>query len=243
MKKFILVSLLAALLTGCGAAVEAGAPSDPVRVIKEPVAELYIRETIEPEEVGPVGEEDKGNVEDESTMDAASDPEAEVSGEDPEAGDGLAGDPAADADLVGEEPEGPLLEDETLEEADAGQAVNASDDDDSAGVDAGGEDGSGEDGSGSGTAYLYGTCTISAYCPCSRCCGEWAGGPTASGVMPRAGRTAAADLPFGTRLLIDGHEYVVEDRGVSGMWIDIYVDSHEEALQLGLREAEVYIIG
>lgn len=236
MKKFILVSLLAALLTGCGAAVEAGAPSEPVRVIKEPVAELYIRETIEPEEVGPEGEEEEGNVEDEGTMDEAADAEADSSGEDPEAGDGLAGDPASDEDLVGEEPEWPLLEDTPLEEDDTDQAVNASADDDSAGDDASGGD------EGSGTAYLYGTCTISAYCPCSRCCGAWAGGPTASGVMPSAGRTVAADLPFGTRLLIEGHEYVVEDRGVSGMWIDIYVDSHEEALQLGLREAEVYIL-
>ena len=90
---------------------------------------------------------------------------------------------------------------------------------------------------------LYGVCTISHYCNCSQCCGKWAGGGTASGTTPTAGRTVAADLPFGTRLLINGHEYIVEDRGVSGMWIDIYCDSHEEALQRGLYQTEVYIVG
>ena len=92
-------------------------------------------------------------------------------------------------------------------------------------------------------ATLYGVCTISHYCNCSQCCGKWAGGGTASGTTPTAGRTVAADLPFGTRLLINGHEYIVEDRGVSGMWIDIYCDSHEEALQRGLYQTEVYIVG
>lgn len=89
---------------------------------------------------------------------------------------------------------------------------------------------------------LYGVCTITHYCSCSQCCGQWAGGATASGVMPTAGRTVAADLPFGTRLLINGQEYVVEDRGVSGMWIDIYCSSHEEALNRGLYQTEVYIL-
>lgn len=93
-----------------------------------------------------------------------------------------------------------------------------------------------------GSVRLWGTCTITFYCPCSRCCGTWAGGATASGTVPEAGRTVAADLPFGTRLMIEGHEYVVEDRGVGGMWVDIFVDSHTEALQRGMYQAEVYII-
>lgn len=89
---------------------------------------------------------------------------------------------------------------------------------------------------------LYGVCTISHYCNCSQCCGQWAGGATASGAMPTAGRTVAADLPFGTRLLINDQEYVVEDRGVSGMWIDIYCGSHSEALNKGMYQTEVYIL-
>lgn len=87
-----------------------------------------------------------------------------------------------------------------------------------------------------------GVFVLSAYCNCSACCGKWAGGATASGTIPTAGRTVASDLPFGTRLLINGHEYVVEDRGVSGNWIDIYMNSHSEACAFGLQEAEVFII-
>ena len=90
--------------------------------------------------------------------------------------------------------------------------------------------------------HLWGVATITHYCNCSACCGKWAGGGTASGTTPTAGRTVAADLPFGTRLLINGHEYIVEDRGVSGCWVDIYCDSHAEALARGMYQTEVYII-
>lgn len=89
---------------------------------------------------------------------------------------------------------------------------------------------------------LWGVATITHYCNCSICCGQWAGGGTASGTIPTAGRTVAADLPFGTRLLINGQEYIVEDRGVSGCWVDIYCDSHAEALARGMYQTEVYIL-
>ena len=89
---------------------------------------------------------------------------------------------------------------------------------------------------------LYGACTITHYCNCSQCCGQWAGGPTASGVMPEAGVTVAADLPFGTEIEINGERYTVQDRGVSGMWIDVYCSSHDEALSRGMYTADVYII-
>lgn len=92
------------------------------------------------------------------------------------------------------------------------------------------------------TTY-YGACRITFYCGCSQCCGQWAGGPTASGAMPTPGRTVANGvLPFGTRVLIEGQEYVVEDRGVSGDQFDIYVADHQEALNRGLYYADVYII-
>lgn len=87
-----------------------------------------------------------------------------------------------------------------------------------------------------------GVWTLTAYCNCSICCGKWAGGGTASGTTPTAGRTVAADLPFSTKLEINGHEYIVEDRGVSGAWVDIYFDTHAEAVAFGLRSAEVFII-
>lgn len=90
--------------------------------------------------------------------------------------------------------------------------------------------------------HLWGVATITHYCNCSACCGQWAGGGTASGTTPTAGRTVAADLPFGTRLLINGQEYIVEDRGVSGCWVDIYCDSHAEALARGMYQTEVWIL-
>ena len=34
-----------------------------------------------------------------------------------------------------------------------------------------------------------GTFTVYSYCPCAYCCGQWSGGPTASGTMPEEGRT------------------------------------------------------
>lgn len=91
--------------------------------------------------------------------------------------------------------------------------------------------------------YL-GDWTISFYCPCSECCGEWAGGPTASGTMPSAWWTAATgDLPFGTILYVDGlGTFEVQDRGTGYGWLDIYVSSHDEALANGLQTRAVYIV-
>lgn len=82
---------------------------------------------------------------------------------------------------------------------------------------------------------------ITYYCPCRRCCGRWSGGPTASGTMPEEGVTVASSLPFGTHILIDGDEYVVEDRGVTGMHIDIYLEDHQECLDRGVDYMEVYM--
>lgn len=91
--------------------------------------------------------------------------------------------------------------------------------------------------------HLYGNCRITFYCPGACCCGKWAGGGTASGVRATVNHTVAnGSLPFGTRLLIDGQEYVVEDRGVGAFEIDIFVASHEEALQRGLYYTDVFII-
>lgn len=76
---------------------------------------------------------------------------------------------------------------------------------------------------------------ISAYCPCVKCCLK-SDGITASGVKATPNRTVAVDgIPFGTRLLIDGNEYIVEDRVGSGKrLIDVFFSTHEEALNSGL---------
>ena len=85
---------------------------------------------------------------------------------------------------------------------------------------------------------------ISAYCPCRRCCLK-TDGITASGAKATPNRTVAVDgLPFGTRLLIDGIEYVVEDRVGSGKrLIDVFFNTHEEALNSGYwYDTEVFEI-
>lgn len=91
--------------------------------------------------------------------------------------------------------------------------------------------------------HYYGNCRITFYCPGSCCCGAYATGITASGVPVQANRTVAnGSLPFGTRVMIDGQEYVVEDRGVGGDQFDIFVWSHQEALARGLYYTDVYVI-
>lgn len=70
------------------------------------------------------------------------------------------------------------------------------------------------------------------------------GNLTASGTIPTAGRTcASSSLPLGSHVIIDGHEYIVEDRtGVGGNVIDIFVDSEEEALSLGRQYTTATIL-
>ena len=61
----------------------------------------------------------------------------------------------------------------------------------------------------------------------------------------RSGVTVAVDpeiIPYGTKLVINGNEYIAQDCGgaIYGNKIDIYCDSHEVALQLGKYTAEVF---
>lgn len=79
---------------------------------------------------------------------------------------------------------------------------------------------------------------LTGYCNCALCHGQ---GYTASGTVPQAGRTVAMNgIPFGTKLLINGGVYVVEDRGVPYGNVDIYHDTHDQALSFGVGYAEVY---
>lgn len=91
-------------------------------------------------------------------------------------------------------------------------------------------------------SYL-GTYKITHYCPCSQCCG-WSTGITASGTYATAGRTVACNsLPFGTQIMINGNIYIVEDTGgMSNSTIDIFVESHQEALNLGTYYTDVYLV-
>ena len=75
------------------------------------------------------------------------------------------------------------------------------------------------------------------------CCNGRNAGRTASGAPMQVGRTIATgrQYPFGTRLLINGTIYTVEDRGVPNGCIDILVGSHAEANRRGLFHTNVFI--
>ncbi len=91
------------------------------------------------------------------------------------------------------------------------------------------------------TTYL-GHFTLTAYCPCAKCCGH-STNRTASGTTPVAGRTVAmGGVPFGTKLMINGTVYTVEDRGTAYGTVDIFMNSHSDALQFGVQSADVYIV-
>lgn len=80
------------------------------------------------------------------------------------------------------------------------------------------------------------------YCECRKCNGKNAG-KTASGAPMTPGRTVAVgNLPFGTRLKINGKEYVVEDRGVHGNHVDILYRDHKSAWNHGVQYYEVFIL-
>ena len=98
---------------------------------------------------------------------------------------------------------------------------------------------------------------LTAYCPCVKCCGIWSSEhpkrlgtdyiqKTASGTIPTAGKTIGVDpgvISFGTTVLINGEEYIAEDKGGSlkNNRIDIFFNSHSDALSFGRKTAEVYI--
>lgn len=96
-------------------------------------------------------------------------------------------------------------------------------------------------GQSSGNTYL-GRFRLTGYCPCVQCCGK-SDGITASGTKATAGRTVAmGGVPLGTKLLINGVVYTVEDRGTSYSHVDIFFNTHGEALQFGSRYADVYLV-
>ena len=85
---------------------------------------------------------------------------------------------------------------------------------------------------------------VTAYCSCAKCCGK-ATGRTAAGTQATAGHTVAASgqFAFGTKLIINGQQYTVEDRGgaIQGNRIDIYMNSHAEAVAWGVKYLPVQV--
>lgn len=91
---------------------------------------------------------------------------------------------------------------------------------------------------------------LTAYCPCEQCCGKSEESPyygiTAYGYTATAGRTIAVDpniIPIGSEVIINGRTYVAEDVGgaIRENRIDIYFNTHQEALEFGIQCAEVFI--
>jgi 3D (Asp-Asp-Asp) domain-containing protein len=97
--------------------------------------------------------------------------------------------------------------------------------------------------SGQETSSTTRTMTVTAYCPCAKCCGRYADGITASGqpVTANRGRFVAADrsLPFGTLVSVPGYNegrpVPVLDRGgaIRGNHLDVFFPTHAEALRWG----------
>lgn len=62
----------------------------------------------------------------------------------------------------------------------------------------------------------------------------------------QAGRTIAVDprvIPLGSKIRMNGKEYVAEDTGgaIKGKRIDLFVESHNEAMRFGKKLIEVYV--
>jgi len=102
--------------------------------------------------------------------------------------------------------------------------------------------------------YL-GKYTVTAYCGCEICCGDYALNRTkgivygASGVELQEGVSVASSLPFGTNLIIEGNKYTVQDK--TAEWIedkyedkiiDFYFENHSDAVDFGKQVKDVYVI-
>lgn len=89
---------------------------------------------------------------------------------------------------------------------------------------------------------------VTAYCNenHTHICNDGNAKVTATGTIPTVGRTIAADpnvIPYDTKVIINGKEYIVEDTGgaIKGNKIDILFDTHDEALQFGRKTLEVFV--
>lgn len=94
--------------------------------------------------------------------------------------------------------------------------------------------------------YEYmGEFTVTAYCPCEKCCGPWTDGITASGTYAEPGVIAVDPqiIPLGSVVLIDGVEYRAEDTGgaIKGNRIDRFMTCHSDALDYGVQHHEVWV--
>jgi len=90
---------------------------------------------------------------------------------------------------------------------------------------------------------------VTAYCSCEKCCGKYADGITASGHRISLGDkfiAAPKGFDFNTKIDVPGYSnepVPVLDRGgaIKGDRLDVYFDTHQEALNWGVKYLEVTI--
>ena len=98
---------------------------------------------------------------------------------------------------------------------------------------------------------------LTAYCSCNKCCGVWAEDRPldeygneivigSTGEVLRSNYSIAVDpdvIPYSSIVIINGTEYEAQDTGgtINGNRIDVYFNSHEEALEFGVQVADVYL--
>lgn len=93
---------------------------------------------------------------------------------------------------------------------------------------------------------------ITYYCTCEICCGKDPSDPaygiTKYGTSVEEGVTVAVDpdvIPLGSYLYIEGIGFrVAQDTGsaIQGNRIDVYMNSHQAALEAGVTTNEVYLL-
>ena len=99
---------------------------------------------------------------------------------------------------------------------------------------------------------------ITAYCGCEECCGIYGvnrpidenGDEIVYGSIGKrleVGRSIAVDpkvIPYGTKVMFNGHEYVAEDCGgaIKGNRIDLYMEDHAETVIWGVQNIEVFLV-
>ena len=112
------------------------------------------------------------------------------------------------------------------------------------------------------TYISLGYAKITAYCSCKKCCGKWAlnrpkdenGNDIvygASGNVLVPGYSVAVDpkvIPYGSKVYINGQEYIAHDCGgkIDGNDIDVYFSDHKEAWDFAARfwkkPTEIFIL-
>ena len=93
---------------------------------------------------------------------------------------------------------------------------------------------------------------LTAYCSCEKCCGIWAYNRPdgivygAIGEELKEGYSIAVDpnvIPYKSEVIINGKVYKAQDCGgaIKGNRIDVYFENHDDALEFGVKHAEVFV--